>query len=161
MSAPGNTRLVAQCSASGELAVKLLDERAVLPRRAHGGDAGLDLALLDGVRLQPGQRARVRTGVAVAVPAGHAGFVVPRSGLADRIGLSVVNTPGIIDSGYRGEVQLLLLNTDRDTLIELAAGERVAQLLVVPVALPRVFITDELPEPDDQRGAAGYGSTGT
>ncbi|MDO9353913.1 MAG: dUTP diphosphatase, partial [Solirubrobacteraceae bacterium] len=109
----------------------------------------------------PGERARVGTGLAVAVPAGHAGFVVPRSGLAARLGLSVVNTPGIIDAGYRGELQLLLLNTDRDATIELAAGERVAQLLIVPVAMSAVVTVDELPAADDARGAGGYGSTGT
>lgn len=148
-------------ASAGELPVRRLDEAAVLPRRAHAGDAGLDLSLLEPVRLAPGARARVRTGVAVAIPAGHAGFVVPRSGLADRLGLSVVNTPGIIDAGYRGELQLLLLNTDRAATIELAAGERVAQLLVVPVALPAVIEVPELPDGADARGAGGYGSTGS
>lgn len=143
------------------LAVQVLDERAVVPQRAHDGDAGLDLSILDAVTIAPGDRARVGTGLAIAVPAGYAGFVVPRSGLAARLGLSVVNTPGIIDAGYRGELQLLLLNTDRDATIELAAGERVAQLLIVPVALSPVVVVDELPEAGDARGTGGYGSTGT
>lgn len=144
-----------------DLAVQVLDPRAVVPQRAHGGDAGLDLSILDAVTIAPGDRARVGTGLAVAIPAGYAGFVVPRSGLAARLGLSVVNTPGIIDAGYRGELQLLLLNTDRDTPIDLAAGERVAQLLIVPVALSPVVVVDELPEAGDARGTGGYGSTGT
>lgn len=148
-------------TATSELAIKVLDERAVVPQRAHGGDAGLDLALLEAVRLEPGERAKVRTGIAVAIPAGHAGFVVPRSGLAARLGLSVVNTPGIIDAGYRGELLCLLLNTDRSEPIELEAGERIAQLLVVPVALPQVVTVRELPEAGDARGTGGYGSTGT
>lgn len=143
------------------LAVQVLDERAVVPQRAHDGDAGLDLSILDAVTIAPGDRARVGTGLAIAVPAGYAGFVVPRSGLAARLGLSVVNTPGIIDAGYRGELQLLLLNTDRDATIELAPGERVAQLLIVPVALSPVVVVDELPEAGDARGTGGYGSTGT
>lgn len=146
---------------SGQLAVQRLDPRAVVPQRAHAGDAGLDLSILESVRLEPGARQRVRTGIAVAIPPGHAGFVVPRSGLAARLGLSVVNTPGIIDAGYRGELLVLLLNTDREQVIELAAGERIAQLLVVPVALPQVVAVDALPAAGDGRGTGGYGSTGT
>lgn len=147
--------------AAPDLAIKVLDERAVVPQRAHGGDAGLDLSILDGVHLEPGARTRAGTGLAIAVPPGYAGFVVPRSGLAARLGLSVVNTPGIIDAGYRGELQLLLLNTDRDQAIDLSAGERVAQLLIVPVALSAVVTVDELPQAGDARGAGGYGSTGS
>lgn len=143
------------------LAIKALDPRAVIPQRAHDADAGLDLSILDAVRLEPGERAKVRTGLAVAIPDGHAGFVVPRSGLAAKLGLSVVNTPGIIDAGYRGELLCLLLNTDRSEAIELDAGERIAQLLVVPVALPQVVAVDELPPASDARGTGGYGSTGT
>ncbi|MFT4034371.1 MAG: dUTP diphosphatase [Patulibacter sp.] len=143
------------------LPVQRLDDAAVLPVRAHGGDAGLDLSTLEAVRLAPGERRRVRTGIAVAIAPGHAGFVVPRSGLADRLGLTVVNTPGIIDAGYRGELLVLLLNTDRERAIELAAGERIAQLLVVPVALPAVVAVDALPPAGDARGTGGYGSTGT
>lgn len=143
------------------LPVQLLDPGAAAPSRAHAGDAGLDLRLLQAVVLEPGARRRVRTGVAVAIPPGYAGLVVPRSGLADRLGLSIANTPGIIDAGYRGELQLLLLNTDRDATISLEAGERVAQLLVTPVALPAVVVVEALPAADDARGAGGYGSTGT
>lgn len=156
VSAPTQTRQQAP-----DLAVQVLDARAVVPQRAHGEDAGLDLSILEAVTIAPGGRAKVGTGLAVAVPAGHAGFVVPRSGLAARLGLSVVNTPGIIDAGYRGELQLLLLNTDRDTTIELAAGERVAQLLIVPIALSPVVTVDELPPAGDARGTGGYGSTGS
>lgn len=144
-----------------DLAIKVLDERAVVPQRAHAGDAGLDLSILEAVAIEPGSRARVGTGLAIAVPSGYAGFVVPRSGLAARLGLSVVNTPGIIDAGYRGELQLLLLNTDREQVIELAAGERVAQLLIMPVALSAVVTVEELPDAGDARGAGGYGSTGS
>lgn len=144
-----------------DLAVQVLDSRATVPQRAHSGDAGLDLSILDDVRIEPGARARVGTGLAIAVPEGYAGFVVPRSGLAARLGLSIVNTPGIIDAGYRGELQLLLLNTDRTDAIELDAGERVAQLLIVPVALSPVVVVDALPEASDARGTGGYGSTGT
>jgi len=143
------------------LALQQLDPRARVPQRAHDGDAGLDVSLLDAVRLEPGERRKVRTGIAVAIPDGYAGFVVPRSGLAARLGLSVVNTPGIIDSGYRGELLVLLLNTDRDAVIDLAAGERIAQLLVVPVALARVSVVEVLPDAADDRGTGGYGSTGS
>ncbi len=147
--------------AAPDLAIKVLDARAVVPQRAHAGDAGLDLSILERVTIEPGARARVGTGLAIAVPPGYAGFIVPRSGLAARLGLSLVNTPGIVDAGYRGEVQIVLLNTDRETTIELAAGERVAQLLIVPVALSAVVAVDELPEAADARGTGGYGSTGT
>lgn len=144
-----------------DLSVQVLDPRAVVPQRAHAGDAGLDLAVLDAVTLAPGERALVPTGLAIAIPAGFAGFVVPRSGLAARAGLSIVNSPGIIDSGYRGEVKLLLLNTDLSQPISLAAGERAAQLLIVPVALSAVLTVDELPAAIDARGTGGYGSTGS
>lgn len=146
---------------TSELAIQVLDARAVVPKRAHAADAGLDLALLEPVWLEPGARAKVRTGLAVAIPEGHAGFVVPRSGLAARLGLSIVNSPGIIDAGYRGELLVLLLNTDPSEPIELEAGERIAQLLVVPVALPQVVVVEELPAAADARGTGGYGSTGT
>jgi len=144
-----------------ELEVTLLDPRGILPLRAHAGDAGLDLCLIDPVEIGPGERARCGLGIAVAVPGGHAGLVVPRSGLAARLGLSIANTPGIIDSGYRGELQLLLLNTDRSEPIALAAGERVAQLLIVPVALPVPVQVERLTAAGDARGAGGYGSTGS
>src|SRR5665213_3948990 len=112
------------------LRVVRLDERAILPTRAHPGDAGLDLYALDAVELSPGARASVRTGIAVEIPAGQAGLVLPRSGLAARAGIALVNAPGLIDSGYRGEIRVLLLNTDREAAFEIAVGDRIAQLLV-------------------------------
>lgn len=135
-----------------------LDERALLPTRAHASDAGLDLYALEEAVLAPGERTAMRTGVAVAIPAGHAGLVVPRSGLAARHGISVVNAPGLIDSDYRGELQVLLLNTDRSEPFLVTAGTRIAQLVIVRVALP---IPVEVPELGDTvRGAGGFGSTG-
>lgn len=144
-----------------DVAVRLLDPRAVLPTRAHTGDAGLDLSVLDAVSLEPGERRLVPTGIAIAVPDGHAGLVMPRSGLAARLGLTIVNSPGVIDAGFRGELRLLLLNTDREHTIDLAAGERAAQLLIVPIALSAAVLVDELPLAADARGSGGYGSTGT
>ncbi len=139
------------------LRVRRLDPRAVLPARAHAGDAGLDLRALEPVTLAPGERARVRTGLAVALPPGHAGLVLPRSGLADRHGVTVVNAPGLIDEGYRGEVQVLLLNTDRLASFTAGAGDRIAQLVVV--ALPAVEVVEgELDA--TARGAGGFGSSG-
>jgi dUTP pyrophosphatase len=140
------------------LAVRRLRPDAVLPVRQHPGDAGLDLHCAEPVRLGPGERASVPTGLAVAIPDGHAGIVTPRSGLAARHGLTLVNTPGVVDAGYRGELRVLLLNTDREATFEAAAGERIAQLLVVPVALPaveEVAVLDDTP-----RGQGGFGSTG-
>jgi dUTP pyrophosphatase len=141
------------------LRVKRLDERAVLPRRAHDGDAGLDLHALDGFELGPGERAQVRTGIAIALPAGTAGLVLPRSGLAARHGISVVNAPGLIDEGYRGEVQVLLLNTDRHECFRAEAGDRIAQLVVVDVEAPEIVETDDLG--DSSRGTGGFGSSGS
>ncbi len=141
-----------------KLAVRRLDARAALPARAHPNDAGLDLCALDAVALAAGERARVRTGIAIELPAGHAGLVVPRSGLADRHGIALVNAPGLIDEGYRGELQVLLLNTDRDAAVTLEAGERIAQLVVVPVALAVPEVVDELAPA--ARGDGGFGSTG-
>lgn len=113
---------------------------------------------MEAVRLGPGERLSVPTGLAVAIPDGFAGFVTPRSGLAARHGLTMVNTPGVVDSGYRGELRVLLLNTDREATFEAAAGERIAQLLIVPVALPAVEEVDALDE--TARGVGGFGSTG-
>jgi dUTP pyrophosphatase len=141
------------------LRVARLDERARLPTRAHPGDAGLDLYALHDAALDPGQRASVPTGIAVEIPVGHAGLVMPRSGLAARHGISVVNTPGLIDAGYRGELQVLLLNTDTHERFELAAGDRIAQLVIVAVALPDVQEVAELSA--TARGAAGFGSSGS
>ena len=140
------------------LRVRRLDGRAQLPTRAFPGDAGLDLyALEDGV-LGPGERASIRTGIAVEIPDGQAGVVLPRSGLAARQGIAIVNAPGLIDSGYRGEIRVLLLNTDRGTPFTFSAGERIAQLLLVRVEAPDVVEVDELAV--SERGAGGFGSSG-
>ena len=140
------------------LRVKRLDPRAMLPTRAYMHDAGLDLYALEGITLEPGQRASVRTGVAVEIPEGQAGLVLPRSGLAARHGIAVVNAPGLIDAGYRGEVQVLLLNTDRDQPCTLAAADRIAQLVLVAIATPAVVEVDELAV--SERGEGGFGSSG-
>lgn len=142
-----------------DLLVRRLDERARLPTRAYEGDAGLDLYALEPLELAPGQRAPVRTGIAVEIPAGQAGLVLPRSGLAERHGIALVNAPGLIDSGYRGEVRVLLLNTDRATPFSLAAGERIAQLVLVRVETPVPVEADELAL--SHRGAGGFGSSGS
>lgn len=140
------------------LRVRRLDPRAVLPQRAHPGDAGLDLRALEPVTLAPGERASVRTGIAIALPAGCAGLVLPRSGLAARHGVALVNAPGLIDEGYRGELRVLLLNTDRSEPFAAAAGDRIAQLVVVPVAAPAVAEVTSLDA--SARGDGGFGSTG-
>ena len=142
-----------------ELAVQRLRQDAVVPERAYQGDAGLDLAACDYVELGPGERAVVGTGLAVAIPEGYAGFVQPRSGLADRHGISIVNSPGLIDSGYRGEVKVILLNTDRSALFVVEPGMRIAQLVVLPVPELAVAEMDELPA--TERGVRGHGSSGT
>ena len=142
-----------------ELAVQRLRQEAVVPDRAYPGDAGLDLAACDQVELAPGERAVVGTGLAVAIPDGYAGFVQPRSGLADRHGISIVNSPGLIDSGYRGEVKVILLNTDRSAPFVVEPGMRIAQLVVLPVPEIDVAETDELPA--TERGVRGHGSSGT
>jgi dUTP pyrophosphatase len=141
------------------LRIARLDERARLPTRAHDGDAGLDLYALEPVVLAPGERASVPTGIAVEIPPGHAGLVLPRSGLAARHGISVVNAPGLIDSGYRGEVRVLLLNTDRARPFELSTGDRIAQLVLMRVELPTPTEVDALS--DSARGAGGFGSSGS
>jgi dUTP pyrophosphatase len=140
------------------LAFERLTEGARPPAQAHAGDAGYDLHAAEAATIGPGQRAAVGTGIAVAIPDGHAGLVVPRSGLALRHGIGVVNAPGIIDSGYRGELTVLLLNTDRDEAFEVQPGDRIAQLLVVAVAHPELVEADSLGE--TLRGAGGFGSTG-
>ena len=134
-------------------------EGGALHRYALPGDAGADLAITQDVELAPGQRALVGTGVAVAIPEGYAGFVHPRSGLAHRAGLSLVNAPGTIDAGYRGEIKVNLVNLDPAVPITLRRGERVAQLVVAPVARARFVPVAELPDSD--RGAGGHGSTGS
>jgi dUTP pyrophosphatase len=140
------------------LKVRRLDARARLPSRAYPGDAGLDLyALEDGV-LGPGERASIRTGVAVEIPDGQAGLVLPRSGLAAKHGIALVNAPGLIDSGYRGEVRVLLLNTDASASFEIAPGDRIAQLVLVRVETPAVVEVQDLAL--SERGAGGFGSSG-
>ena len=140
-----------------ELPVRRLREDAVVPERAYAGDAGLDLAACDRFELGPGERAIVGTGLAVAIPDGHAGFVQPRSGLAARHGLSVVNAPGLIDSGYRGEIRVVLLNTDLREAFVVEPRMRIAQLVVLPVPELELVETDELPE--SERGVRGFGSS--
>jgi dUTP pyrophosphatase len=141
------------------LRVARLDTRARLPTRAHPGDAGLDLYALESAALEPGERASIATGIAVEIPPGHAGLVLPRSGLASRHGISIVNAPGLIDSDYRGEVRVLLLNTDREHRFELAAGDRVAQLVVVAVEIGELVEVQDLSQ--TVRGAGGFGSSGS
>ena len=140
------------------LRVRRLERYARLPARAYPGDAGLDLYALEPATLAPGERVGIRTGIAVEIPEGQAGLVLPRSGLARRHGISVVNAPGLIDAGYRGEVQVLLLNTDRSEPFALAAGDRIAQLVLVSVHTPDVVEVDELAL--TERGAGGFGSSG-
>ena len=140
-----------------ELPIRRLHEAAVIPERAYAGDAGLDLASCERVELGPGERAKVPTGLAVAIPEGYAGFVQPRSGLAARNGVTIVNTPGLVDSGYRGELQVILLNTDRERPFVVEPGMRIAQLVVVPVAEVEVEEVEELPA--SERGVRGFGSS--
>ena len=140
-----------------ELPIRRLHEDAVMPERAYAGDAGLDLAACERVELGPGERAVVGTGLAVAIPERYAGFVQPRSGLASRHGISVVNAPGLIDSGYRGEVRVVLLNTDRAETFVVEPGMRIAQLVVLEVPQLELVETEELPE--SERGVRGFGSS--
>ena len=140
-----------------ELPIQRLREEAILPERAYAGDAGLDLTSCDRHELGPGERAVVGTGLAVAIPEGFAGFVQPRSGLAARHGLSVVNAPGLIDSGYRGEIRVVLLNTDRDEPFVVEPGMRIAQLVVLPVPELVTVEVEELSE--SERGVRGFGSS--
>jgi dUTP pyrophosphatase len=141
-----------------ELRVARLTDGARLPARAHPGDAGLDLHAAEPARIEPGQRASIRTGIALEIPEGHAGLVLPRSGLAARRGIALVNAPGLIDSGYRGEIRVLLLNTDRDDAFEIEPGDRIAQLVLAPVADAEPVEVAELA--DSARGGGGFGSSG-
>src|SRR5215204_3531789 len=143
---------------AASLAVKRLHPDATLPRRAYADDAGLDLHAVEAVTLAPGARASVGTGIAVAIPEGQAGLVLPRSGLAARHGVALVNAPGLIDAGYRGEVRVLLLNTDRAEPVTLRAGDRIAQLVLAPVAVAEVVEVAELGA--TARGEGGFGSSG-
>lgn len=138
--------------------LRRLDAGVPLPSYAHPGDAGADIATAVDVTLEPGERALVPTGIALAVPPGWACFVHPRSGLAAREGLTIVNAPGTVDAGYRGEIKVSLLNTDADEAYAITAGDRIAQLIVMPVPRVRFLPVDELP--DSTRGEGGFGSTG-
>jgi dUTP pyrophosphatase len=141
-----------------ELRFKLLAGDARLPSHAHEGDAGLDLHAAERATIEPGARATVGTGVAVEIPPGHAGLVLPRSGLAARHGIALVNAPGLIDSGYRGEIRVLLLNTDRERAFDVESGDRIAQLLVTPIAAAEPVAAPELAV--SARGEVGFGSSG-
>ena len=145
--------------ATDDLQVQLLHPRAQPPARTRPGDAGFDLRCVEDFSLEPGERAVVPTGVAVALPEGVAGLVVPRSGLAARHGLSVVNGPGLIDPTYRGEVRVVLVNLGTE-FYEGEAGDRIAQLLLVPFVAPAARLVDSLPASADDRGANGFGSSG-
>lgn len=140
-----------------ELPLRRLRPEAVVPERAYDGDAGLDLAACERVELAPGERATVGTGIAVAIPEGHAGFVQPRSGLAARHGITIVNSPGLVDSGYRGELKVVLQNTDLRERFVVEPGMRIAQLVVVAVPGVAAVEVDELPA--GERGERGFGST--
>jgi dUTP pyrophosphatase len=142
-----------------EIEVLRIREGARVPDRAYAGDAGLDLATCERLSLEPGQRALVPTGIAVAIPEGYAGFVQPRSGLAAWHGIAIVNSPGLIDSGFRGEIQVILLNTDREETFAAEPGERIAQLVVLPVPELTVREVEELPA--TERGVRGFGSSQT
>lgn len=131
---------------------------AQAPGYAHPGDAGADLVAAEAVRLEPGERALIGTGVRIALPEGFAAFVVPRSGLAAKHGITVVNSPGTVDAGYRGEIKVSLLNTDSRSAYDVAVGDRIAQLIVMPVTRANFIPMDELPE--SVRGDGGFGSTG-
>ncbi len=138
--------------------IKRLDPDLPLPARAHPGDAGLDLFAAAGVTLRPGERAVVPTGVAIALPDGYAAFVHPRSGLGARHGVTIVNAPGTVDAGYRGEIRVTLLNTDARHAVSFRRGDRIAQLVIQQVASPVLYEVESLP--GSARGDGGFGSTG-
>jgi dUTP pyrophosphatase len=141
-----------------ELRFRTLSEAATIPSRAHEGDAGLDLHSAQSAHIGPGERWQISTGLAVEIPEGHAGLVMPRSGLALRYGISLVNAPGLIDAGYRGEVGVLLLNNDPAEVFRVEPGDRIAQLVVVPITSLEPVLVDELAE--SARGEGGFGSSG-
>jgi dUTP pyrophosphatase len=140
-----------------DVSIRRLRPDAIVPERAYAGDAGVDLAACERVALAPGERAAVGTGLAVAIPDGYAGFVQPRSGLAARHGITIVNAPGLIDSGYRGEIRVVLLNTDRRNPFVVEPGMRIAQLVVLAVPGVELVELDELPA--SERGVRGFGSS--
>ncbi|KQX06744.1 MULTISPECIES: dUTP diphosphatase [unclassified Leifsonia] len=139
--------------------VEVLITASILPSYSHPGDAGADLHSSEALVLEPGQRATVGTGVAIALPDGYAAFVVPRSGLASKHGITIVNSPGTVDAGYRGEIKVALLNTDSSMPYSVAVGDRIAQLIIMPVTRARFIEVERLPGSD--RGEGGFGSTGT
>ena len=141
-----------------DLRIKLLDDGIPLPRYQHAGDAGLDLPSRVDLIIEPCERAMVPTGIAVAIPDGYAGFVLPRSGLASRHGIALVNSPGLVDSGYRGEMSVVMINTDKHEAFHIKRGDRIAQLVIQKVEDVSIIRVDELDE--TSRGAGGFGSTG-
>jgi dUTP pyrophosphatase len=141
-----------------ELPIARLNDDAVLPSQAHEGDAGLDLHACEAAHIGPGERWSVGTGIAVEIPGGHAGLVLPRSGLAKKHGISLVNSPGLIDSGYRGEIRVLLLNTDPADIFRVEPGDRIAQLVIAPITLARPVEATALT--DSTRSDRGFGSSG-
>jgi dUTP pyrophosphatase len=141
-----------------QLRFKKLRDDAIVPNHAHAGDAGSDLYAIEDATLLPGGRAKVSTGIAVAIPDGHAGLILPRSGLAHKHGITLTNTPGLIDSGYRGELQVLMLNTDRDETYEVKAGDRIAQLVLIEFTSPEWTEVEEFDA--TTRGDGGFGSSG-
>lgn len=146
-----------------ELRFKKLRDDAIVPTQAHDGDAGSDLYAVESVDLAPGARAKVPTGISIAVPEGCAGLVLPRSGLAHKHGITLTNTPGLIDSGYRGELQVLMLNTDREASYSVKAGDRIAQLVIIEYVPPSWTEVQDFDDEVDQtmRGAGGFGSSGS
>lgn len=138
--------------------IKRLDPELPIPAFAHEGDAGLDLLAAESLSLKPSERALVPTGLALAIPEGYAGYVQPRSGLAVKRGLGLINAPGLIDSGYRGEVKIALINLDPDNVIHISRGDKIAQLVILQVPQVSLVEVDELPE--SKRGSGGFGSTG-
>ena len=140
-----------------DVSIRRLRPDAHLPEQAYEGDAGMDLAACEALTIEPGERAVVPTGLAIEIPDGYAGFVQPRSGLAVRHGICIVNSPGLIDSGYRGEIRVVLINTDREERFTVEPGMRIAQLVIVPVAAARLVEVDELA--GSERGSRGFGSS--
>ncbi len=138
--------------------IKILSRDAQIPHMAYNGDAGVDLRSVERIVLKPQERAMVATGLAIALPEGYAGFILPRSGLAAKHGISIVNAPGLIDSNYRGELKVILLNTDPDNSFTIEIGDRIAQLIVMPVPTINFEQVEELTE--SQRGESGFGSSG-
>ena len=141
-----------------EIEIKLLEEDLPMPQYQNDGDAGLDLPSRVDYVLEPGERAKIPTGIAVAIPRGYAGFVLPRSGLAARHGISLVNSPGLVDSGYRGEMAIIMINTDKHEAFQIKRGDRIAQLVIQRVEEVKLIRRDRLD--DTTRGEGGFGSTG-